>query len=511
MVTVAMRNIIGTALLSVAIAQQILDSIINGKGKKEIAVAKIIRAQQKKAILKIASVIVAISVATSAATALTLIDWHRFKFSGDDNYLTSTITEYHYYNDDSVDETSSENNGGFWGNLFGGNTSSDSSDNSSDTSNSQNTYSTPSHSESISDNSSNSSQNSSSKTPSINGNTTVIPIQPDDTTPDDATQNDGVINVFGNNPNNVMTVNSDLEHYATGLVAKQGEWIYYVQQYGRIMKVKTDGSDAQMILEASGYSYIECLNVIGDTIYYINGGIWSVKTDGTDRKQHTTKAAHNLLVRGTTGWFVEITNSTQVSCDSRYSLYQIDFTTDTITTFVENGIGFGLKTVVDNKLIYVNGLKVYSRDLSTGHEEVIFNVSDYTQDAPSSIKFSIQCMFIDTDYNVFIETRATVTEYSYITYKFNLNQPNVVQETYDCFDRIYNCFDYNGIAFYAIKTGTLSFNFYDLQGNAMCEENEDIYRQAGVYTFDDGYAYYFDKNRTSLYRSYPDGTDMKIY
>ena len=93
MITTAIRNIIGTALLSFAIAQQILNSVIGKKSKKELAVAKIINAQQKKAILKIASCIVAISMVTSAVTALTLIDWSRFKFSDDENYLTSTVTK----------------------------------------------------------------------------------------------------------------------------------------------------------------------------------------------------------------------------------------------------------------------------------------------------------------------------------------------------------------------------------------------------------------------------------
>lgn len=50
MVTTAIRNIIGTALLSLVIAQQILDSVINGKGKKELAVAKVIREQQKSGV-----------------------------------------------------------------------------------------------------------------------------------------------------------------------------------------------------------------------------------------------------------------------------------------------------------------------------------------------------------------------------------------------------------------------------------------------------------------------------
>ena len=420
MVTTAIRNIIGTALLSLVIAQQILDSVINGKGKKELAVAKVIREQQKKAVLKIASVIVAISMATSAATALTLIDWSRFKYSGDENFLneTSTVTEYYYETSSDNGNSSQNNNGGFWGNLFGNsNTSSGASSTTSNNSGSSNFN--PYYSNDSSAVSSSSSNTYSSKNPTANGSTpsystpsysTPSYSTPDNSNPTDSTDNTDkpaeVVKVFGNNPNNVMTTNQQLNQYETGLVAKQGEWLYFVQQYGRIMKVKTDGSDAQVFFEVSGFSYIECLNVIGDTIYYINGGVWSVKTDGTNRKQHTSKAAHNLLVRGKTGWFVEFIKQTEYSNECSYNLYQIDFSTGDITTLVENGVGSGLKTVVGNKLIYANDLKVYSRDLSTGSEEVIFDVSAQEQDVPSAINFRIESMIMGSDYNMFHRTFA---------------------------------------------------------------------------------------------------------
>lgn len=509
MVTTAIRNIIGTALLSLVIAQQILDSVINGKGKKEIAVAKVIRTQQKKTVLKIASVIVAISMITSAVTALAFTDWNRFKISEDKNNSIETVTEYHDYNEVEKDENSSQDSGGFWGNLFGGDSSD--SKNSSDTNTSSNASYSSSQQNKPSTSSSGSDTNS-SKNPTANGST------PSNSTPDNSTSTDithkpeAVVNVFGNNPNNVMTSNQQLDQYETGLVAKQGEWIYFVQQYGRIMKVKTDGSDMQVVFEVSGVSFIECLNVIGDTIYYINGGVWSVKTDGTNRKQHTSKAAHNLLVRGTKGWFVEFINQTQNPNESSYNLYQIDFSTGDITTLVENGVGFGLKTVVGNKMIYANDLKVYSRDLSTGSEEVIFDVATQEQDVPSTINFSIESMIMGSDYNMYIERGTNNTSYGYITYKINLNQPNVVLETYDCFDRIYNYFDHNDGAFFAIIRGSSTgFNFYDLQGNSLCEKDENLHRYTGIYTFDDGYAYYFDENRTALYRMRPDGTGLKIY
>lgn len=508
MITTAMRNIIGTALLSVAIAQQILDSIISGKGKKEIAIAKIIKSQQKKSILKIASVIVAISMITSALTALTLIDWGRFKFLGDENFLneTSTVTEY-YYETDSDNGSSSNNDGGFWGNLFGNN--GDSADSSITSNDSYNSSNASTHSSDVSATLSSGSGVNGSNNTNINGST------PSYSTPDDSTSTDNpdeVINVFGNNPNNVSTVNSQLNQYVTGLVAKQGEWIYYVQQYNRIMKVKTDGSNAQMVLEVGGFTYIECLNVIGDTIYYINGGIWSVKTDGTNRKQHTTKSAHDLLVRGTTGWFVENVEETQRPYESRYNLYQIDFTTDAITTIVENGVGFGLKTVVDNKLIYANEAKIYSRDLSTGSEEVIFDVSSCDQNLPSNVEIGIANILIDSNYNMYVERNIGNTyTYGYATYKFSLNQPNVVGEVYTQFENIYNYFNYNGGVFYASDTKSYVFTFYDLQGNTLCETDKNCYRYYGVYTFDDGYAYYYDTDLVALYRCLPDGTDLKVY
>lgn len=495
MVTVAMRNIIGTALLSVAIAQQILDSIINGKGKKELAVAKIIRAQQKKAILKIASVIVAISVATSAATALTLIDLSRFNFSGDDNYLTSTVTEY-YYETTSGDNASQNNNGGFWQNLFGGgNGSSNNSGGSSDTVgansskdlyNSQNT-STNSGEKPKNDGSS---QNSSSTFPSLNGNLYIPPTQPDDTT-----VNDEVVNVFGNNPNNVMQTYSTLVGiFGCGLVAKQGDWLYYVQNFARIIKVKTDGTGSQLIAEVTGFSTVSSLNVVGDTIYYVSSGIWSIKTDGTNRKFISSKLATNLLVRDTTGWFVERSNITNAGSKYiGYDLYQIDLLTGDTKLLVENGSRHYQKTVVDNTLVYVNGNKVYTYDLLTGKQSVIA-----TCDSASNI----DDMRVNGD-TIYISYSNTVDE-------INLNVPNVVQNSYP-FGRIYNYFNYNGGVVFAATPHMADQNFYTLQGDALCEANSDIYYEYGVYTFDDGYAYWFGEDNNILYRCLPDGSDFKTY
>ena len=492
MITTAIRNIIGTALLSFAIAQQILNSVIGKKSKKELAVAKIINAQQKKAILKIASCIVAISMVTSAVTALTLIDWSRFKFSDDENYLTSTVTKY-YYETDSDNGNSSQNSGGFGDDLFyNSSTSSGSSttSNGSDSSNFNPYY--PSNSSS---GSSSSSKDDASNNHNINGSIPTYST-PDNYNPTDDTDKPAeVVNVFGNNPNNVMRTISGGAGIG-GMVAKQGDWLYYVQGMSRLMKVKLDGSQRQIIYESPGLMSINNLNVIGDTIYYTNGGIWSMKTDGTDRKLISSKTAYNLLVRGTTGWFIEVVNMSDTpAIYVKYSLHQVDLLTGEIITIVENGSGYGLKTVIDNYLIYVNGNDVYKRDLSTD-DEILIKQFDFAR--------GIYNMCVNGDTIYFCGGSADKR-----VFEIDINNPNVIKATYE-FGRVYNYFNYAGGGVYGFKDGEAAL-FYALSGDILYEPNESIIAEAGVYTFDDGYVYYYIDNLTELHCCFPDGTEYKTY
>ena len=492
MITTAIRNIIGTALLSFAIAQQILNSVIGKKSKKELAVAKIINAQQKKAILKIASCIVAISMVTSAVTALTLIDWSRFKFSDDENYLTSTVTKY-YYETDSDNGNSSQNSGGFGDDLFyNSSTSSGSSttSNGSDSSNFNPYY--PSNSSS---GSSSSSKDDASNNHNINGSIPTYST-PDNYNPTDDTDKPAeVVNVFGNNPNNVMRTISGGAGIG-GMVARQGDWLYYVQGMSRLMKVKLDGSQRQIIYESPGLMGINNLNVIGDTIYYTNGGIWSMKTDGTDRKLISSKTAYNLLVRGTTGWFVEVVNMSDTpAIYVEYSLHQVDLLTGEIITIVENGSGYGLKTVIDNYLIYVNGNNVYKRDLSTD-DEILIKQFDFVR--------GIYNMCVNGDTIYFCGGSADES-----VFEIDINNPNVIKATYE-FGRVYNYFNYAGGGVYGSKDGGASL-FYALSGDILYEPNESIREDVGIYTFDDGYVYYYIDNLTELHCCFPDGTEYKTY
>ena len=71
-----------------------------------------------------------------------------------------------------------------------------------------------------------------------------------------------------------------------GLVARQGDWIYYRNSSDgyKLYKVKTDGSGREKINDDSSWF----INVVGDWIYYVNADdgykLYKVKTDGSGRQ-----------------------------------------------------------------------------------------------------------------------------------------------------------------------------------------------------------------------------------
>ena len=73
-----------------------------------------------------------------------------------------------------------------------------------------------------------------------------------------------------------------------GMIAQQGDWIYYSNQSDgeKLYKIKTDGTNKQK-LDDEGNSY--SINIAGDWIYYVKclGGtyekFYKIKTDGTGK------------------------------------------------------------------------------------------------------------------------------------------------------------------------------------------------------------------------------------
>ena len=88
---------------------------------------------------------------------------------------------------------------------------------------------------------------------------------------------DTIVNQRGNSVGNIVN---------NGLVAKQGNWIYYISK-GSLHKIRPDGTERTFLNKVTpGY-----LNVVGDWIYYgeMSGSfsLYKIRTDGskrTDRK-----------------------------------------------------------------------------------------------------------------------------------------------------------------------------------------------------------------------------------
>lgn len=94
-------------------------------------------------------------------------------------------------------------------------------------------------------------------------------------------------------------------------------------------------------------------------------------------------------------------------------------------------------------------------------------------------------------------------------FEIDINNPNVIKATYE-FGRVYNYFNYAGGGVYGSKDGGASL-FYALSGDILYEPNESIREDVGIYTFDDGYVYYYIDNLTELHCCFPDGTEYKTY
>lgn len=96
-------------------------------------------------------------------------------------------------------------------------------------------------------------------------------------------------NVYGNTRGNIANF---------GLVATQGDWIYY--NNGKLAKAKADGTGkVQLSNDIPAF-----INVVGDWVYYLNAisdtelKIYKIKTDGTSRTKLSDDLTANMTVVG---------------------------------------------------------------------------------------------------------------------------------------------------------------------------------------------------------------------
>ena len=107
-------------------------------------------------------------------------------------------------------------------------------------------------------------------------------------------------NMVGNTVGNIVN---------EGVVAKQGEWIYYSNSgdKGTLYKERTNGTDKQKISDEVCF----CINVVGEWIYYRNnsdgGKLYKIRIDGTERTKMLDDSVDCVSVVDNVIYFVNYT------------------------------------------------------------------------------------------------------------------------------------------------------------------------------------------------------------
>ncbi|WHH57181.1 DUF5050 domain-containing protein [Petroclostridium sp. X23] len=103
----------------------------------------------------------------------------------------------------------------------------------------------------------------------------------------------------GNTPGNIMN---------NGLVAKQGDWIYYCSDGEGLYKERIDGTNRVKLSD----DWAEFINVAGDWIYYTaysgrrgNSAFYMMKTDGSNRTEINNKAPRYFSIVNSTYYGIE--------------------------------------------------------------------------------------------------------------------------------------------------------------------------------------------------------------
>lgn len=297
MFATAVRNAIGTDLLSMAVAEEILHTVMTGDKKRAAVIVGVARKQRNEAARKIANKILFFCVAILLCLAILV-----YNLLGGRAIFGITPP-----NADNNDQ-----NNTFFENLLGKDTSSDESS-SNVTTSTESTSSEPS-------NSIDTSSEGTFSALSSNDSSTVSPPSTGDFKPDTPPTED---NVLGRQD-------------ANGFIATQRDWIYmsmgYTTKYNNkddgLWKVKKDGSGLTKLSETNAFQ----INVVGDYIYFINPEgciITKMRTDGSESTVLSDLYADNLVVVGKYAYFASYGKNGD---GPRQQYYKMDL--DTLETVV---------------------------------------------------------------------------------------------------------------------------------------------------------------------------------
>lgn len=445
MIVTGLRNIIGTDILSAVVAQDMLDNILGGKnGRLEQAVYKMMRRQRDNRVKHLAATLLAVCIGAAALTALgvfALID-------GSQHGLPTAPSGAVSSSSDSSSDTAS-----------------------APLSSAQAAYST---------------ETTSKTTTTTTAATTTAKT---DTFVHD--YRDGRANTVGNTVNNLSL--------SEGWIAEQDGWLYYYVN-GYLQKIKTDGSDYQLLTEcSSGCLYV---NVVGDWIYYNSNGIRRIRTDGSEGKIITTQNCSYLSISESIGYFIT---------DDSAKLYRLD-TNDMkaqhIFTFTDGGRG--QTAVYDNLLIYL------SYD-NTNEESLI--VRDLS--CPDEIKWKkqLQSKANNRWSNFFINGRTLYifTNGTFCSVNLNQNDPTIQNITNGLLND--SSVD-TAIAYYSpYKTGIFAMisyvgaaghnlHLYNMNGEKVNTISGDRGLDTPLHSFEDGNVYYVQQS--NLYKAKGDMSGITL-
>ncbi len=325
LVTTVLRNAIGTQILSAAVADEILHSVLKKDTKAGVVMSKILRKQRNAAVLRVASLIVVLVIFVTLITlgAYFIITNKSRPVNGNDTVSVGSgvTSENHSDFSDSSQNTStdpknsiqkpSENSSA---NSSSSNTTTSSSSTSASADSSQNTVSTGNSGE-IGNTDDSSSNDSSTNDETSNSNNSLSSIVSSSGVPD-ATELGKAANLSHNTT------------YHKGRIAKDGNWLYYVTDSHKLCRVKVDGSKNETVMTANIDESLIVYNGWVYGLYNVNeygGFIVRARTDGTKTEQIYDQRVYNLQIVGNYAYFLKgITTETCTYNRMELSTFEVE-------------------------------------------------------------------------------------------------------------------------------------------------------------------------------------------
>lgn len=450
MIAVSLRSLIGTDLLSAAVAQKMLDEIVAGKsGRLEQTAYTVIKQERNRAVLRAVSLLMALCVGVSVLAVVLLRGCTpQHLMAGG-----TTVTKVRETTATSGEKTTKRAT--------------------NTTASKQTTATAVTHG-----------------TTALK--TTVTTKKSVRTTTADVFVSDyrgGHANTVGKPINAVLNGN---EHYAW-----QDGWIYYLANGTSLQKCRTDGTQKQFVKSLG--EYFRNLNVVGDWLYFASlSTLFRMRTDGSSMEPLAIVGEiTHMQVVGDTVYYAKLNGKTADIC-------RLDLKTKKVTVLKENVAQFSYMGVADNRVFYSSAADgVWTMNLTGGDARCIFEATDETT-----------LVVDETNKTAYISYKFSKDRTLYTVKYTDKNPKATVLTNLWWGDEAENIGGYMNVrlcGFSPYNGGTLVYYVQGLIGSYSVKEGHvpwdmkcDVY-ESNICVFDTQYVYYGGYNY-NLHRVRPDGT-----